>query len=59
MHNEGLHELYFSPNTILFECTKQENSGGWGMGHVQERGEMHTGFLVGKQKKETTCKTWA
>jgi len=55
MHNEELRDLYFSPNTILLEWSKQEMSVGWGMCHIQGRVEMHTGFLVGKQKKETTC----
>jgi hypothetical protein len=58
MYNEELNDLYSSPNTLLFEWKKQEMSGGWGMCHVQKRGEMRTGFFVGKQKKETTGKTW-
>jgi hypothetical protein len=55
LHNEELYDLYSSPNIMRVIKSRRMR---WA-GHVARMGrrEVHTGFLLGGLRKETTWKT--
>jgi hypothetical protein len=48
LHNDELHSLYSSPNTV--RVIKLGEWGGWDMWHTWGREEVFTGFLLGGPK---------
>jgi hypothetical protein len=46
-HNDELHGLYASPNTVKMIKSKRKRQDIW---NVRGRGDMFTGFLLGGQK---------